>query len=71
MLMMDEPTAALDPSRRGALGETLQALARDGRGLLLATHDVDFARVYADHVVVLADGQIVESGPAKQILAKP
>lgn len=61
MLLLDEPTAALDPSRRGALGETLRALAKDGRGLLLATHDAEFARVYADQVVTLAEGRIVQS----------
>jgi polar amino acid transport system ATP-binding protein len=60
MLLMDEPTSALDPSRRGALGDTLRALAKDGRGLLIATHDVDFARAYADRVAVLSDGRIVE-----------
>lgn len=59
MLLLDEPTAALDPSRRGALGETLRALAKGGRGLLVATHDADFARVYADQVVRLAEGRIV------------
>ena len=62
ILLMDEPTSALDPSRRGALGETLRALARDGRGLLIATHDVDFARRYADRVAVLADGRVVDEG---------
>ena len=59
ILLMDEPTSALDPSRRTALGETLRALARDGRGLLVATHDVDFAREHADRVIQLADGRIV------------
>jgi ABC-type polar amino acid transport system ATPase subunit len=62
ILLMDEPTSALDPSRRVALGETLRALAKDGRGLLVATHDVDFAREYADRTVILADGRV--SGPA-------
>ena len=61
MLLMDEPTAALDPARRGALGETLRELAREGRGLLVATHDVDFARDHADRVIRLADGRIAES----------
>jgi ABC-type polar amino acid transport system ATPase subunit len=59
ILLMDEPTSALDPSRRAALGETLRALARDGRGLLVATHDVDFAREHADRVIQLAEGRIV------------
>lgn len=71
MLLMDEPTSALDPARRGALGETLRALACQGRGLLVATHDVDFARAYADRVVVLADGVLVEQGTAGEILVRP
>jgi ABC-type polar amino acid transport system ATPase subunit len=43
LLLMDEPTAALDPARRGALADTLRALAAAGRTLLITTHDVDFA----------------------------
>jgi ABC-type polar amino acid transport system ATPase subunit len=58
LLLMDEPTAALDPARRGALGEILRGLARQGRALLIATHDVDFARGNTDRVVGLVDGAI-------------
>ncbi|MBX6365719.1 MAG: amino acid ABC transporter ATP-binding protein, partial [Gemmatimonadetes bacterium] len=68
VLLMDEPTSALDPARRGALAETLRALARQGRGLLVATHDVDFALAAADRVVVLADGVLAEAGPAAEVL---
>jgi len=71
LLLMDEPTSALDPARRGALGETLSALAKQGRGLLIATHDVDFAQDHADRVAVLADGVLVEHGPARAVLANP
>jgi ABC-type polar amino acid transport system ATPase subunit len=71
LLLMDEPTSALDPARRGALGETLRGLARQGRGLLIATHDVDFARAHADRVLVLAEGAVVEQGPARQVLSLP
>jgi ABC-type polar amino acid transport system ATPase subunit len=71
LLLMDEPTSALDPARRGALGETLAALAKQGRGLLIATHDVDFAQDHADRVAVLADGVLVEHGPAREVLANP
>jgi ABC-type polar amino acid transport system ATPase subunit len=71
LILMDEPTSALDPARRGALGETLSALAKQGRGLLIATHDVDFAQDHADRVAVLADGVLVEHGPAREVLANP
>ena len=71
LLLMDEPTSALDPARRGALGETLRGLARQGRGLLIATHDVDFARAHADRVVVLHEGVLVEAGPAADVLTRP
>jgi ABC-type polar amino acid transport system ATPase subunit len=59
VLLMDEPTSALDPARRGVLGELLRDLVRQGRALLIATHDVDFARSYADRVIELQDGRIV------------
>jgi ABC-type polar amino acid transport system ATPase subunit len=71
LVLMDEPTSALDPARRGALGDTLSALAAEGRGFLIATHDVDFARDHAARVAVLADGVLVEHGPAAEVLANP
>jgi ABC-type polar amino acid transport system ATPase subunit len=71
VLLMDEPTSALDPARRTALGETLRALASQGRALLVSTHDVDFARGFADEAIVLADGVVVEEGPARDVLASP
>ena len=71
MLLMDEPTSALDPARRGTLGETLRGLAAQGRGLLVSTHDVDFARAHCDRVLVLADGVLVEEGSAVAVLDAP
>ncbi len=71
LLLMDEPTSALDPARRAALGQSLRSLAADGRGLLIVTHDVDFARTVADCVVVLSQGTIVEQGPASSVLENP
>ncbi len=57
LLLMDEPTAALDAARRDTLGNTLRALCGQGRGLLVATHDAAFARAHAHRVVTLtADG---------------
>jgi ABC-type polar amino acid transport system ATPase subunit len=71
LLLMDEPTAALDPARRGSLGEVLRRLAAQGRGLLIATHDVDFAGDFADRVLVLSGGAIAEEGNAREILKQP
>jgi len=70
LLLMDEPTASLDPARRGSLGETLEALSREGRGLLIATHDTDFASDFADRVIILAEGVVAEEGPPS-LLASP
>lgn len=53
LLLMDEPTAALDPERRSTLGATLRRLCEQGRSLLIATHDAEFARAHADRVVTL------------------
>ena len=69
VLLMDEPTAALDPQRRDALGRTLRALAEQGRALLVATHDLEFARSWADRVIVLERGVAVREGPAAAVLS--
>ena len=71
LLLMDEPTAALDPARRGALGETLRTLAASGRGLLIATHDVEFAEQWTHRVAVLSAGEIVETGDSRTVLGGP
>jgi len=59
LLLMDEPTASLDPERRAELGVLLQGLQRQQRTLVLTTHDEDFARDYATRILRLRDGRIV------------
>jgi len=71
LLLMDEPTASLDPARRGDLGETLTALTRSGRTLVIATHDDDFARAYASRVVILSEGRVAEEGVPARVLGNP
>jgi ABC-type polar amino acid transport system ATPase subunit len=71
LLLMDEPTASLDPARRFELGETLRKLTAGGRTLVVTTHDDDFARDFANRVVVLADGEVVEQGDAREVLTNP
>ena len=71
LLLMDEPTASLDPARRGELGATLERLRRDGRTLLVTTHDDDFARDWATRVIILAEGEVVEEGHPREVLTNP
>jgi ABC-type polar amino acid transport system ATPase subunit len=56
VLLMDEPTASLDPERRSELGALLRGLLKQGRTLVIATHDEDFARDWATRVVRVRDG---------------
>jgi ABC-type polar amino acid transport system ATPase subunit len=71
LLLLDEPTASLDPARRNDLGEALVQLARSGRALVMTSHDDDFVRDFATRVVVLANGEVVEEGSPQQVLNAP
>jgi ABC-type polar amino acid transport system ATPase subunit len=71
LLLLDEPTASLDPARRNDLGDTLKALAASGRALVMTSHDDDFVREFATRVVVLAGGEVVEHGDPHTVLTAP
>ncbi|HKR66430.1 MAG TPA: ATP-binding cassette domain-containing protein [Thermoanaerobaculia bacterium] len=71
LLLMDEPTASLDPARRFELGQTLRNLTTGGRTLVITTHDDDFARDFASRVIVLAEGEVVEVGDPREVLTRP
>jgi ABC-type polar amino acid transport system ATPase subunit len=58
LLLMDEPTASLDPARRGELAATLRQLAAEGRTLVVATHDEEFARSCAHRVLIMEEGRV-------------
>jgi ABC-type polar amino acid transport system ATPase subunit len=60
VLLMDEPMASLDPSRRAELGALLQRLTEADRTLLVTTHDERFAEEYATRVLHIEDGRMVE-----------
>ncbi len=62
LLLLDEPTASLDPARRNDLGDALSELAKSGRALVMTSHDDDFVRDFATRVVILANGAVVEEG---------
>jgi ABC-type polar amino acid transport system ATPase subunit len=60
VLLLDEPTASLDPARRGELGSLLRGLSEEGRTLVIATHDEEFARQHATRWLRMTDGVVTE-----------
>ena len=68
LLLLDEPTRGLDYPSKDRLVTVLRGLADDGHAIALATHDVELAARVADRAVVLADGQIITDGPARQVV---
>ncbi len=70
-LLLDEPTASLDPGAGVAIERDLLRLAGEGVGLLMATHDLALARRMASHVVFLHRGEVIEAGSAAQCFEAP
>jgi polar amino acid transport system ATP-binding protein len=71
LLLLDEITAALDPELVGDVLDVVRDLARSGTTMVLATHEMVFARDVATRVCFLDGGRIVESGPPEQVLVAP
>ncbi len=71
VMLFDEPTSALDPEIVGEVLDVMRALADDGMTMLVATHEMSFARDVADQVVFMDGGVVVESGPAREVLTSP
>ncbi len=72
LLVLDEPTSALDVTIQKQVLELLQRLQKErGLAYLLITHDVDVVRAMAHDVIVLKDGEVVESGAVAQVLDTP
>lgn len=68
VLLLDEPTAGLDPAEVAALARLLRALAADGVAVLVVEHDLDLVAELADTVHVMAAGRIVDSGAPDSVL---
>ena len=68
VMLLDEPTRGLDYDAKAALATIVASLTAEGRAVVVATHDVEFVAAVADRVVVLAEGEIVADGPAREIL---
>jgi ABC-2 type transport system ATP-binding protein len=67
VLLLDEPTAALDPRQRETLWEFVMRMAGEGTTVLYATHNVQEADRYADRVIVLADGEPLFEGSPREL----
>ena len=71
LLLLDEITAALDPVLVGEVLDLVREIKEQGSTILMATHEISFARQAADRVVFLRNGQIVEQGPPEQVIDNP
>ena len=71
LLLLDEITSALDPELVGEVLTLVRDLAAEGRTIVMATHEMAFARAAADRVVFLDGGTVLEQGPPEQVLAAP
>ena len=71
LLLLDEITSALDPELVGEVLELVRQLKLDGTTIVMATHEMAFARDVADRVVFLDQGVIVEQGPPAQVFGAP
>ena len=71
VMLFDEPTSALDPEMVGEVLSIMRNLADEGMTMIVVTHEMAFAREVADKVVFMADGVVVEEGPADQVIGNP
>ncbi|ALX65947.1 amino acid ABC transporter ATP-binding protein [Microbacterium sp. XT11] len=71
VLLLDEITSALDPQLVGEVLDLVRELKRRGTTIVMATHEMSFAREVADRVVFLKEGVLVEQGPPEQIFDAP
>jgi polar amino acid transport system ATP-binding protein len=70
-ILFDEPTSALDPELVGEVLDVMKDLSREGMTMIIATHEMKFAREIADEVIFVDQGVIVEEGPPAIVLESP
>jgi ABC-type polar amino acid transport system ATPase subunit len=71
LLLLDEPTSALDPELVGEVLAVIGEIARAGMTMLIATHEMSFAREVADRVIFMEDGRFVEENPPELMFTQP
>ncbi|MDR0416296.1 MAG: amino acid ABC transporter ATP-binding protein [Propionibacteriaceae bacterium] len=71
MMLFDEPTSALDPELVGEVLQVMRDLAESGLTMMVVTHEMGFAREVGTRLVFMDEGQVVEEGDPRQVLAAP
>jgi arginine/ornithine transport system ATP-binding protein len=71
VMLFDEPTSALDPELVGEVLRVMQALAQEGRTMVVVTHEMGFAREVSSEVMFLHQGRVEEQGAPRNILLQP
>jgi energy-coupling factor transport system ATP-binding protein len=69
VILLDEPTRGLDYPQKHALARLLSDLQHEGRTVVMATHDVELAAACADRVALMAEGEVVVDGPAREVMS--
>ena len=69
IILLDEPTRGLDYAQKRSLADLLLGMKREGRTIIMATHDVELAAACADRAVLMAEGQIIVDGPAREVMS--
>jgi ABC-type polar amino acid transport system ATPase subunit len=70
-LLFDEPTSALDPEMINEVMNVMVSLSEQGMTMIVVTHEMGFARAAADRVILMHEGQIVESAPPEEFFTAP
>lgn len=70
-ILFDEPTSSLDPELVAEVLQVIKSIADQQTTMIIVTHEMDFAREVADHVIFMADGNIVEQGPPESLFGNP
>ncbi|MCO6559513.1 MAG: amino acid ABC transporter ATP-binding protein [Gilliamella sp.] len=71
VLLFDEPTSALDPERVHEVLQVMLQLAKERITMIIVTHEMEFAKYVADRIIFMAEGMIIEEGPAKSVIDNP
>jgi glutamine transport system ATP-binding protein len=71
IMLFDEPTSALDPEMVGEVLAVMKSLAKEHMTMVLATHEMGFAREVGDRVLFMEQGRVIEEGTPEQLFEQP